>query len=208
MFTRRYFSLLVLAAALLPAAAALAQQAPSAAVRLNEPGPENAWLAPRVGTWDVVETVWAAPGATPTVASQNLVAERRLVGSFLQETIHPAASAAAADIKRVDYLSFHRVEGRWKYVSMDTRAPVGIMPAASYGREEEKRINVRFDSFTIPGDGAGVSGQMLRMEQDIIQEDANHDRKDQYFILADGSGKRWLAHRYAYTRRPAAAAAK
>jgi hypothetical protein len=25
--------------------------------------------------------------------------------------------------------------------------------------------------------------------------------KDQYFTMADGTGTRWLAHRYTYTRR-------
>ena len=34
---------------------ALAQQAPSAATRMNELGPENAPMAQRVGIWDVVE---------------------------------------------------------------------------------------------------------------------------------------------------------
>lgn len=47
-----------------------------------------------------------------------------------------------------------------------------------------------------------LSGQLLRMDQTIVLEDLDHDVKDQYFTLADGTGTRWLAHRYAYTRRP------
>ncbi|WP_258181855.1 MULTISPECIES: hypothetical protein [Burkholderia] len=38
------------------------------------------------------------------------------------------------------------------------------------------------------------------MEQVIARKDPDHQTKDQYFILADGSGTRWLAHRYDYQR--------
>lgn len=194
-------SLVALGGALLLTAvptAAPAQQAPSATKRLNQLGPENSWLVPRVGRWDVTETRWDIPGAAPVIT--HAVAERRMIGSFLQETLF--APSGPPKILRLDYLSFHRVEDRWMYVSMDTRGPVGIMPAASYGREQQGRIVVRFDPLVIAGDGPSASGQMLRMEENIIRQDANHDRKDQYFIMADGTGRRWLAHQYTYARRP------
>ncbi|MGA7925523.1 MAG: hypothetical protein WCA20_05960 [Candidatus Sulfotelmatobacter sp.] len=38
------------------------------------------------------------------------------------------------------------------------------------------------------------------MREIILLKDVNHDRKDQYFNLADGKGKSWLAHRYEYVR--------
>ena len=43
---------------------------------------------------------------------------------------------------------------------------------------------------------------MVRMEQIIIRQDADHEVKDQYFTLADGVDTKWLAKRYSYTRRP------
>ena len=98
----------------------------------------------------------------------------------------------------MDYLSFNRIEGRWKYVSMDTRAPVGIMSAASFGRGQKGHIDITFEPFSLPG-----SGQLLQMNQIISAPDANHDRKDQRFVLADGSGKMWLGQRYDYTRHMA-----
>lgn len=52
-----------------------------------------------------------------------------MIGSYLQEFIRPASDTSSQDIKRIDYLSFQRVEGRWKYVSIEMRAPVGIMLA-------------------------------------------------------------------------------
>ncbi|MCW3061221.1 MAG: hypothetical protein JWQ02_3042 [Capsulimonas sp.] len=191
---------IVLGAAILVAAfpsAVHAQQAHSATERLNQLGPENTWLAPRVGRWDVTETQWKSPGAAPIIT--HAVAERKMIGSFLQETLF--AVSGPRKVLRMDYLSFDRVEGRWKYVSMDMRVPVGLMPAASYGREQRGLIAIQYDPFAVAGDGVNVSGQMLRMQANIVRQDANHDRKDQYFIMSDGSGKRWLAHQYTYTRR-------
>ena len=43
---------------------------------------------------------------------------------------------------------------------------------------------------------------MLWMFQAIIYEAPDRDVKQQYFILADGTGTTWLAHQYAYRRRP------
>ncbi len=161
---------------------------------MNELGPENGRLAKLVGTWDVVETAWSSPATKPTIT--KAVAERKMIGSFLQETLRP--SLGSTQVLRMDYLSFNRVEGRWKYVSMDMRAPVGLMSAASFGRGAKGRIEVVFEPFSAPD-----TGQLLQMHQGYFQQDANHDRKDQSFVLADGSGKLQLLHRYAYTRRTA-----
>ena len=197
--SRRRSGLLSLALMLLLPAAAFAQKQPSAAARMNTLGPENSQLARLAGTWDVVETVWASPGAAPV--STHAVAERRMIGAFLEETLRPASGSNT--VLRIDYLSFHRIEGRWKYVSMDTRAPVGLMTAESFGRGDTGRIEITFQPFAIPAavEGAGISGQLLQMRQLIIRQDANHDRKEQYFIPANGSGKPWLGHRYTYVRR-------
>ncbi len=180
---------------------ALAQQAPSAATRLNELGPENSQMAFRVGIWDVTETVWGAPDAAPVVTT-GLVAERRMMGSLLQEFIRPPADDAHKDIKRTDLLTFNRVEGRWDYVSFDTRAPVGLMPAWSSVRGDGTTVELIFAPFAFVGTGTEVTGQMLRMEQVITYQGPDRDTKDQYFTLADGTGTKKLAHRYAYVRRP------
>ena len=182
-------------------AVSLAQQAPSAATRLNELGPENSQLAERVGIWDVTETVWGAPNTAPVVTT-GLVAERRMMGSLLQEFIRPPADEAHKDIRRTDLLTFNRVEGRWGYVSFDTRAPVGLMPAWSSGRGDGTTVELTFAPFAFVGTGTEVTGQMLRMEQIITYQGFDRDTKDQYFTLADGTGTKKLAHRYAYVRRP------
>ena len=187
-----------------PPAAAFAQQPTSAAVRMNDLGPENSQMAQRVGVWDVTETVWDTPNSAPVVIT-SLVAERRMVGQMLQETLR-SASDPTKKILRMDYLSFNRVEGRWEYVSIETRAAVGLMTAQSYGRDENGRIVIVFQPFALPGAGAEVSGQMLRMKQEFVNQSADRDVKDQYFTLADGNGKPWLGHQYAYVRRAGNAA--
>lgn len=155
--------------------------------------PENATLATRAGLWDVTETVWATPTAAPVTTVGHL-AERRVVGVMLQEILRPPADPNA--IERIDYLRFNHAEGRWDYVSMDTRAPVGIMPAWSFTRGDGKTIALAFSPFALP------TGVLLRMDEVITFTDRDHDVKDQHFIQADGTGIVWLAHRYAYARHP------
>lgn len=173
--------------------------AASAAERLNELGPENAAMAAYAGLWDVTETVWDKPGGDP-VTTTGLVAERRMIGSYLQEFIRPASDISNQDIKRIDYLSFQRVEGRWKYVSIEMRAPVGIMPAYSFDRGDAAGVVLVHEPFAITGGGSDVAGQMLRMDTVVTRDGPDRDVKNQHFILPDGAGTAWLAHRYAYAR--------
>jgi len=171
-----------------------------AEVRLNAPGPEGRLIARRAGLWDVTESVWPSPGATPVVTT-GLVAERRMTGTLLQEFIRPPADEAHEDVRRTDLLCFNRLEGRWDYVSFDMRAPVGLMSAWSAESGDGSTIEIHFAPFAVVGAGQEPTGQMLRMQQFIRFQGPDRDVKDQYFTLADGTGSRWLAHQYAYTRR-------
>jgi hypothetical protein len=173
---------------------------PLPADHLNQLGPENERIAKRVGLWDVTETVWARPGAKP-VTTNGMVAERVMMGQLLQEFMRCPSDAAHRAVARTDLLSFNRIEGRWKYMSFDTRAPVGLMPAASMGRGDGQLVELIFDPFAAPPSGPQAVGQLLRMIQVIRFDAPDCDVKDQYFMPADGSGVRWLAHRYEYVRR-------
>ena len=73
-----------------------------------------------------------------------------MVGEFLEEVLEPTVGAPVSQIQRIDYLSYHRIEGRWKYVSMDTRASVGMMPASSADRGDIADIRLVFEPFAIP----------------------------------------------------------
>ena len=173
-------------------------QTPTA--RLNQPGPEAQALTRRAGTWDVTFTNWDAPGAEPTVVT-GLIAERRMIGPMLEEILRPAPNASGTPFVRVDDLTFNRLEGRWQYMSMDSRVPFGLMTAASLDADPEQRVFVTFAPFATTGSGPAASGQMFRMEQVIQREDADHETKDQYFTPAGGAPAKWLAKRYSYTRR-------
>ena len=159
--------------------------------------PEDALIANRAGLWDVTETVWASPGAKP-VTTTGLVAERRMTGSMLQEFLRDSAQL---EIKRTDLLAYNHIEGRWDYVSYDARVPLGLMPAWSTVKGDGKSIELSFSPLSLPGTANAISGQMLRMDQTISYTGQDSDVKDQYFMLADGTATRWLAHRYAYNRR-------
>ena len=114
------------AASLAPAAIAGAQTSPTptanSTARLNTFGPEADRLSRRSGLWDVVETVWDRPEGKP-VATSGLVLERAMLGSMLQEILRPPRSRAHRHARV-------QSDGRaWDYVSFDTRAPEGPMPA-------------------------------------------------------------------------------
>jgi len=179
--------------------AAHAQQPPPAAVRLNEAGPESKDLAREVGTWDCVATFRASPDAQPMV-TKGLIAERALVGAYLQETLRPAPGSGVPDFRRVDYLYYSRVEGRWQYVSLDTRFPVGIMPAWSWDKQSDRKITLVFEPLAFVGLGPEVQGTMVRSNM-VITRDGDHQTKQQFWVQADGTGREWLAVQYEYTRR-------
>ena len=191
------------------AGTALAQTAPSAVApggllandRLIQLGPEGQALAKRAGTWDASFTSWDKPGAAP-VTTSGLMAEREMIGPMLEERLHPVPGSSGPSWTRIDDITFNRTEGRWDYMSMDTRVAAGMMSAWSLDHDPAERIFVSFLPFSTPGEGSSVTGQMLRMEQVIIRQDDDHDVKDQYFTVADGVGTKWLAKRYSYVRRP------
>ncbi|MHA6643482.1 hypothetical protein [Mesorhizobium sp. A623] len=174
---------------------------PTAAQRMSEPGPLEQMLAKQTGTWDVVASLWTAPGAQPIVA-RGLVAERTMIGPILQEIMKPAPGGTTPDFTRIDYLNFDRVEGRWKYVSMDTRFPVSIMPARSFGPAIDGKIDVQFEPQGFVGFGPEVEGRFMVSDMAISSSDVDHMLKEQHVMMANGTGKSWLFVRYEYTRRP------
>ncbi len=172
----------------------------TAAERLLVPGPEEKQLAERAGTWNVVATMWPTPDAEPIV-TEDLIAERTMIGLYLQEIMRPGpAPAAGPDFRRIDYQHYDRVEGRWKYVSMDTRLPVSIMPARSFGAAENGSLHLLFQPLGFVGFGPEVGGKLMQSDLRITPLSATHEFKQQHFILADGTAREWLAVQYEYRR--------
>lgn len=181
---------------------AFAQTQPSASERLNAPGPEAEILSRMVGYWDVVMTFQVSPDDAATEV-KGLVAHREMIGNHLQEIMQPERNSQVPEFRRISYLLFNRVEGRWQYVSLDTRFPVGIMPAESFDAGEDRdRIEMVFAPLGFPGLGPNVEGRMIRSNMVIRRIDTDHDFAEQYWVAADGTSRRWRAVQYSYTRRP------
>ena len=86
-----------------------------------------------------------------------------MIGSYLQEIMRPGPGGGP-DFRRIDYLDYDRVEGRWKYVSMDTRLPVSIMPASSFGPAENDTLRLVFQPLGFIGFGTEVDGKLTRSD--------------------------------------------
>lgn len=175
----------------------LALAAPGDAQTVPHPSPETVALSTRSGSWDVSDTFHIAPDAAPDVVN-GLVADRRMVGSHLEEILHRGGDDMPL---RIDYLGYDATAGQWDYVSIEGRIPVAVMKATSSGRDQPARVTLRFEPFAAPPITPAWDGRFLRIEQIITEDGPDHEIKDQYFTLADGTGTRWLAHRYDYRRR-------
>jgi hypothetical protein len=143
---------------------------PSAMQRMLEPGVEAAQLAGQAGTWDV----------------------------YLQEIMKPKAGSNLPDFRRIDYLTYDKMQARWEYVSMDTRAPIGIMSAAGLGGQAGADITVYFDGFATPGMGQELEGRFVRARHVDTRENDHHTFKRQFWTQP--GQKEWLAVQYEYTR--------
>jgi len=172
---------------------------PSAVKQMSRPGPHEAAMVAQSGTWSVVATMWPAPHAAPVV-TRGLVAERVMIGAYLREIMQPAPGSNVLDFRRLDYLNFDHVEGRWKYVSMDTRFPVSIMPAKSNGIGEDARIALQFEPQAFVGFGADVEGRFMLSDMVLTSIDKDHQVKEQRVNMA-GKGESWLFVRYEYLRQ-------
>lgn len=196
------WSTLVLSAAFVSGLASGADKPrqPLAAERLNAVDTQTQALADRTGTWEVVAKFQPSADAKP-VTTTGLVAERRMMGRYLSEVMRPAAGTNTPDFERIAYLTFSAVEGRWQYVSLDTRFPVGIMPAYSFDQGAPGKVTLEFAPIAFVGMGADVEGRMLRSNLVVTHDGKDHDVVQQFWVSSDGSGRRWLGVEYDYRRR-------
>ena len=198
------FGLVFLAALALANPPVLAAQnsapQPSAAERMSQPGPQAQDLARRTGTWSVTSTLRLTPDATPIVAT-DIVAERKLIGPYLEEVMKPALGSKTPDFRRISYLTYFAVEGRWQYVSLDTRFPVGIMPAWSFEKEKDGKLTLEFAPLAFVGLGQQVEGRLIRSNFVITRDSEDHEITQQYWTQADGTGRDWLAVQYECVRK-------
>jgi len=189
-----------LAALAFTAVSSLAADAPTAAARLNAVDAQTQVLADRVGTWDVVSKFQPTADAKPAVIT-GLVAERKMIGRYLSEEMRPVTGTKTPDFTRIAYLQYSAIEGRWQYVSIDTRFPVGIMPAYSFDQGKPEEVTLEFAPLAFVGTGAEVDGKMLRSNLVVTHDGKDHDIVRQYWTSSDGTGRKWLGVEYDYKRR-------
>ena len=97
------FRAMLVVVAILAAAASFPPAVTSAAAqtaneRMQDAGPEAALLASRAGEWSVVMTLRPTPDAAPIV-TKGLIAQRTMIGLFLQEVLHPGPTANSPDFQ-------------------------------------------------------------------------------------------------------------
>lgn len=175
-----------------------APSAPSAVERFLAPGPEAEQLAKRAGSWDVVMTIRPTPDAAPIV-TKGMIADRTMIGLYLQEVTKPAPGSNLPDFRRIEYLHYDSVVSAWQYVSMDTRFPAGIMPAKGFGKGNTSEITVYFEPIAFVGFGREVEGRYIRSRHVTTRESDDRDVSRQYWT--PGGGTEWLAIQYEYTRK-------
>jgi hypothetical protein len=161
--------------------------------------PELDRIARRAGTWDVTMTMRPTPDAEPVVV-RGLVAERAIIGPYLQEIMKPGPGSEAADFRRIDYLTYNPLQRRWQYLSMDTRATIGLMYAASAGRDDGSELTLFFIDAPAPTElGPAVSGRFMRARHVLTRQSGDRELVRQYWTV--GGSPEWLAVQYEYTRR-------
>jgi hypothetical protein len=174
----------------------LGLQTPSPGERMLQPGPQAQQLAQQVGNWDVVMTLRPTASATPIVVT-GLVAERTMIGLYLQEVMKPAPGSNVPDFRRLDYMTYDPVQARWEYASMDTRAAIGLMYAKSFASDDGPDITVYFDNFASPM--AGSFGGSVRARHVDKRQTGDRHVKQQYWTVP--GEQEWLAVQYEYRRK-------
>lgn len=84
---------------------------------------------------------------------------------------------------------------------MDTRFPVSIMPALSFGPARSDAIVLQFAPQAFVGFGPAVEGRFMVCDLVITRPDTDHAMKQQHCNMATGDNAPWLFVEYTYTRR-------
>ena len=202
MNTGRVFS--ILATVLVGGSTSHAQTPSTVANRAIVPSSPNAaprmeMLASRIGTWRVSMTMRPTATAKPIVVT-GLLAERSVFGPYLEEVMMPAPGSNVPEFRRIDFLTYNPLQARWQYLSMDTRATVGLMFAQGFGPDRDGEITVYFSDFPAPTElGPEVAGHFMRARHVLTRESEHREVVRQYWSM-DGRSE-WLGVQYEYTRK-------
>jgi hypothetical protein len=147
-------------------------------------------------------TMRPSAAAQPIVVT-GLVAERTAIGPYLQEVMRPAPDSNVKDFRRIDYLTYNTLQARWQYLSMDTRATVGLMYAQGLDDDSEDTITVYFSDAPGPTElGPALDGRFMRARHVLTRESEDREVVRQYWTFS--GAPEWLAVEYRYLRKSVA----
>jgi hypothetical protein len=160
-----------------------------------------------VGTWDVQERMWSAPG----VQAADLpaaVAHRRLIGgAFLEEVMDIAPKSNGQPFTRIAFFNYNDVNQQFEYCSIDTRA-AQMMTERSYESDVQRKmltegaITLYGGIFVAPRWGE-LKNAAFRYRLTIGEIRNNRQLIRLYLTPLSGeSAKEFLAFEYIYTRQP------
>jgi hypothetical protein len=156
-----------------------------------------------LGTWDVKEWMWQAPGGT-AVALPTAVAQRQLVGNdFIQEVMSATPGSQGA-FTRIAYFGYNAVNQSYEYFSLDTRAPQMMNErsfGASGGASGGSSIDLLGSTFVAPQWGKFTNAAFRYR---LVVGPVQHDRQEVVLYLTPLSGAgqpEFEAFKYLYTRR-------
>lgn len=145
--------------------------------------------------------MWPAADTEP-VTMPPAVARRRMIQDvYLEEVMEPAPGSDEPPFTRTAFLSFNDLNGRYEYVSLDTRFPPMMFETAFDNTlMNGNTITVYHDAFISPGFDPATAGQLVKQRRDIIVENQDRVVVRQYWTLP--AGEEFLAVESVYTRVP------
>lgn len=184
--------LLITASAATVSAIAVAQETP-------------AFLQRMAGTWEVRQRMWPGPGSAAADLPSAIARRVLMGGKYLEESMEPSSSEAAAFFRRNAFLNYNPVTKRYEYTSLDTRAPQLMMETSSPAEPQRlsgAELKLQGGIFVAPEWGS-VKNVPFRYRLSIGE--VEHDKQTIRLYFTPQSvlpKKEFLAFEYVYTRRP------
>jgi Protein of unknown function (DUF1579) len=159
----------------------------------------HTFIRQMVGTWDVRTRIWTGPGVAP-VRLPPATARRRLIGdTLLEEVMTPASRSVQDPFVRMAYFSYNRVNQRYEWLSMDTRAPQ-MMYERSLNGHEKNAVSLYLDSFVLPQWGKATYAAFRQRR--VFEFELNRQVVRQYWTPLSGEDSvEFLAVEYVYVRQ-------
>ena len=177
---RRTWTVALVAAVLLPAAPAVAQNAEEMAAwqAYMTPGEEHTKMAAMAGDWRQELTFWMAPGSEPQQATSTSEIEPIFGGRYLEEEI--SGTMMGMPFEGQGTFGYDNAKDQYFMTWIDNMG-TGIM--TGWGTAEGNKVTYQ-GTFVDPN-----TGQDKPFRTVVTEVDANHSIMEMYVPAPDGSGE-------------------